>query len=370
MSESPVETIEVLLVVDDDVLSRLESVIRHLCVGLLDEPVRLTILSSATSRAPESIGQSRVVTLPRTIWPWKRWSAAQLVKQFSIEPPQIVHCFSSALVDLVREWCVEWNSALVVHFTDLVDVQNITGAALLPDTYAIATTPSIERALIAARSELRDQTRVVPVGLPAKKGPSCLETPDRIPAVLVTVPLTRDCGLDLVLRSLQHIVRSGQEVQLFILSNGPAERYFRRMVEQLGLLSFVTFAAQVRDWNAMEDAMLGADFYILPAPRRRFTASRLTAMACGLAILAPRGTTEDYLIDGVTASLFDPDQPQELTERWLALLEDREAARQLAYSALDYVRTYHQASTMATATAWYYREIVTARTAETASPGA
>lgn len=368
MSEAPVETIEVLLVVDDDVLSRLESVIRHLCVGLLDEPVHLTILSSG-SRAPDAIAQSRVVTLPRTIWPWKRWTAAELAKELSLEPPQIVHCFSSLLVDLVRDWCLEWGSALAVHFTDLVDVQNIASTALLPETYAIATTSSIERALIATRSELRDQTRVVPVGLPAKKGPSCLETPDRIPAVLVTVPLTRDCGLDIVLRSLQHIVRSGQEVQLFILSSGPAERYFRRMVEQLGLLSFVTFAAQVRDWNAMEDAMLGADFYILPAPRRRFTASRLTAMACGLAILAPSGTTEDYLIDGTTASLFDPNHPQELTERWLALLEDREAARQLAYSALDYVRTYHQASTMATATAWYYREIVALRTAEAAPPG-
>ena len=42
----------------------------------------------------------------------------------------------------------------------------------------------------------------------------------------------------------------------------------------------------------------------------------------------------------------------------LTLLDDREAARQLAETALDYARAHHQASTMATSMAWVYRQMV------------
>jgi glycosyltransferase involved in cell wall biosynthesis len=128
-------------------------------------------------------------------------------------------------------------------------------------------------------------------------------------------------------------------------------------VQHLGLISQVTFAGKMRDWSATDEVMHGADYYIMPAPTDRFTANRLLAMAAGLAIVAPAGTTEDYLIDGETASLFDPHRPQDLATKWLALLEDRAAARQLAHGALDHVRAHHQASTMVTATAFLYRQV-------------
>jgi glycosyltransferase involved in cell wall biosynthesis len=211
--------------------------------------------------------------------------------------------------------------------------------------------------LLELRPDLRDLTQIVPVGITAQAQPSCLSQPDRVPACVVTAPLVRDSGVDRLLRSLQTIVRSGQEVQLFLLSSGPAERTLRRLVETLGILHYVTFAVDMRAETMVEDAMRGADLYIMPGVRRRFTATRLTALACGLAIIAPRGTSEDYLIDGTTAMLFDPDQPDQLTEAWLHLLDDRTAARRLAETALDYARAHHQATKMATSTAGLYQEI-------------
>jgi glycosyltransferase involved in cell wall biosynthesis len=169
--------------------------------------------------------------------------------------------------------------------------------------------------------------------------------------------MTRDSGLDRVLHSLRDVVRQGQEVQLFIMAGGPAERYYRRLTEQLNIRSQVTFAGPMGDWTKMSSALRGADFYILPASRRRFTISTLLAMADGLAILAPQGTIGDYLVDGQTAFLFDIEDPRSLTERWMTLLTDRTEARRLAHRALDFVRSRHKASTMVNRVTDFYRKI-------------
>ncbi len=361
----PSGPIHILLVVDDDVLDRLGSVIRHLCVGMTDEPVRITVLSRSTRHIEDAVGPSRVITIPRTYWSWRRPSALDVLNEFDLEEPQIVHCLSAELAEWARPWCMEWDSSLVVQLTDLHDIQQwieqtpfARGGKEGPPPTVIVHTAMLERILLQSCPQMHDWTRVVPLGIPAEPEPCCLAQPERIPAVLITSPLTRDCGLDRVFRSMQTIVRSGRQVHLFVLSSGPAERQFRQQATELGLTAHVTFAGELRDWAAVTEAMHGADFYIMPGPRCRFTIARLAAIAGGLAVLAPVGTIEDYLIDGTTACLFDPLRPEELTQKWAALLDDRSAARELAQRALDYVRAHHQASAMVTAMSSLYRQLV------------
>jgi glycosyltransferase involved in cell wall biosynthesis len=95
----------------------------------------------------------------------------------------------------------------------------------------------------------------------------------------------------------------------------------------------------------------------MPAAPRRFTIHSLSAMAEGLVVVAPDGTTEDYLVDGATAALFDPGVPNSLYDKLSDLLEDRSSARRIAHAAQDYMRSYHQASAMVSATAHLYREL-------------
>lgn len=359
--------LSVLLVVDDDVFNRLGSAVRHLCVGMMDEAVRLTVLSRSVQPAGEdAIGPARVISVPRARWPWTRPSAGELLERIGGDRPQVVHCLSARLARWAQRWSAEFKSVLLVHLTDLEDVRQFRRLRTGGRTTAIATTASIERTLLKKCPDVQGRLRVVALGIPAESEPSCLARPERVPAVVVTTPLTKNCGLGRVLRALQTIVKAGQEVQLFVLATGPAERWYRREVEGLGLRSHVTFAGRMRDWTALREAMRGADFYIDPSARRRFTIATLTAMASGLAVLAPSGTIGDYLIDGKTASLFDPLVPAQLAEKWAALLDDRSAARALGHGALDHVRVHHQASAMVNATARFYRELCGAQPAAAA----
>jgi glycosyltransferase involved in cell wall biosynthesis len=386
--DQPIQPLNVLLVVDDDIFDRLGSVVRHLCLGMMDEPVRLTVMARSDRKVEEHVGPCRLVYLPKR--PWfrsRRWiDPDAALEMIGGEEPEIVHCLSADLARLVRDWAFDWASDLVVHLTDLVDVARFSrlcrhqgrrrAVPSQADMTAIAATSSIHKALLTRRPHLADRARVIPLGMPADAEPACFARfatairtnpagpgeqaaggPERVPAALLTTPLTRDCGLHLVLKAMEGVVKGGQEVHLFVLSSGPGEPMFRRLVAQLGLRSCVTFAGDLHDWNALREAMRGADFYILPGERRRFTISTLSAMASGLAILAPTGTIGDYLIDGVTASLFDPQHPRQLGERWAGLLADRAAARQLASGALDYIRMNHQGSAMVSAVAGLYREL-------------
>lgn len=361
MSELPelvIEPIQVLMTIDQDIFDRMGSAVRHLCVGSFDEAVRVHVFSqSPLEGIGDSIGPSPVTTLPQTRLPWRRKRPEEVLNLLGGQRPHLVHCMSVELARQMEHWALAWNSVLVVHLTDLEDVDQFSHLSRQDRVAAIATTQTLHEAFLARYPKLEEHSCVVPFGIPAQSEPACLAQPARVPAVVTTAQMTRDSGLDRVLHSLRDVVRQGQEVQLFIMAGGPAERTYRRMTEQLNIRSQVTFAGPMGDWTKMSDALRGADFYVLPASRRRFTISTLLAMADGLAILAPRGTIGDYLIDGQTAFLFDTEDPRSLTERWMALLTDRTEARRLAHRALDFVRAYHKASTMVNMVTDFYRKI-------------
>ena len=357
--QQAVPPISALLVVDDYIFDQLGTTARQLCVGMMDEVIRVTVLARSLRQVEEAVGPSRLCYLPKRCWPWRwqRLSPDQALELIGEEKPDVVHCLSANLIGLVREWIEAWGCPMVVQLTDLPDVRRFLKQKLPPEAMAVASTPSIQQFLIRKRPDLASRVRVVPLGITADPEPACFDEPDRIPSVLVTAPLTHDCGLHLVLKAMETVIANGQEMHLFVLSSGRGEYLFRKLVRQLGLRACVTFAGELHEWTAIRAAMREADFYILPGERRRFTISTLTAMATGLAILAPTGTIGDYLIDGVTASLFDPQRPRQISERLSALLADKAAARQLAQGALDYIRAHHQASVMVSSIAGIYREL-------------
>lgn len=356
----PVKPLDVLLVIDEDVFSRMGTVIRHLCVGFIEEPLRAKVLSRTARLAPvlgDAIGPAPVRTLPRKRWPLPGRSAKEVLGRVGGDPPDVVHCLSANLARRAARWAATWGSVLVVHLSDMADVHRFRRIRRGDRLAAIASTAPLAEAFLEQYPEMKDRVCQVPFGITAGSDPACLAQPRRVPSVIVTAPLTRDCGLDVVLRALHRIVHDGQEAQLFVIAGGPAEKRFRRLADRLDIRSHVTFVSPLQDWVKLGEAMRGADIYLLPASRRRFTISTLLAMANGLAIIAPEGTIGDYLIDGQTATLFDPEKPEELTAKWQELLIDRGRARRMAFGALDFVRAHHKASMMVARTADFYRRM-------------
>ena len=351
--------LQAALVVDDEVLRRLGTVIRHLCVGMIDEAIHMTVLSrSVPSAAGELIGPSRVVTSPRGWLPWGRHVPAERMNAaMGTWRPQVVHCLSAELAHWAIDWARACNSVLVVHLMDMKDVRDFGRLGEYPNLLAITNTAVVERALLETHPELGERTSTVPLGIPSMDEMACYSHPDRVPAVIVTAPLEHGSGLELALRALHAIAQTGRDLHMFVLSDGHAEPAFRRQLDRLKLRSMVTFAGAMHDPESLRNAMEAGDIFLRPVAPQRFTAHALLAMATGLAVLAPAGTIDDYLIDGQTARLFEP-RVNDLAEKWLGVLQDRDQARQLARGAQEYVRSYHKASFMVCAVAVLYRQAV------------
>jgi glycosyltransferase involved in cell wall biosynthesis len=355
------DPVHVLLVADDDSFDRLGSIVQHLCVGAIDDPVRLRVLVRTNRHnLPDAIGPSPVMVIRHRPWTRDRDWPDAVLESLEEDPPTVVHALSAKLCRWIYPMAAEWDCTLLAHVTDVTDMRHYGRLLRRPSVLGAVVTLRLNELVARYWPGLRERTRLIPLGVPASNEPACLDDPQRVPPAIVTTPLSRDCELDLVFRALQTLIQSGHEVQLFILAAGWCETALRREVDRLKLHGYVTFAGSMSDWETVSAAMSGADFFIEPNPRRRFSAHALTAMANGLAILAPHGTLEDYLIDGSTARLFDSRRSGDLAEKWGQLLQDRSAARLLGQSALDYARAHHQATRMVAATVALYHEAHTA----------
>lgn len=352
----PDKPTDVLLVIDDDTFDRMNVIVRHLCVGMMDEPIRMRVL--AWNRHPvgdNRIGPIEVFYPPRRGWIHRDPQTEVITEVLGDSGPDVIHCLSAASARRMVSHADAWGAPLVVHLTDVHDLQAFASLSRRAKVTAVLTTGALER-LFRTRYPHASAANLVPLGLPASSNPACLSRPERVPAFVVTRSLTRSCGLDLLLKAWKDVVHLGQETQLFILGQGPAERHFRRLMEKYELRSHVTFAGQMGSWTNLSEAMRGADFYVVPGPPERFTMGILYAMAWGLTVIAPTGLTEDYVIDGQTARLFNPRGADDLRDIILALLNDHQRARRLAHGGQDYVRTHHQASAMVREMAALYRD--------------
>lgn len=347
-----------LLVADDDVIDRLDGIVRHLCIGFMDEMIRATVLfRGGPGRLTDSIGPSPVLPLPDRWFGYRRYKSDEILRAIGGSKPTVVHCLSARLAREAAEWAATWNRGLVVHVTDRIDCRHLKPLRGIPRLAIVTTTPTLREMVLQDRGWSAEQVQVAPLGVPATETATCLAREGRVPAAVVTVPLTKGCGLQYVLNALKVVLDKGHQTHLFVLATGPGEAMFRKAARQMGLRSHVTFAGRMQGWTALRDAIRGGDIYILPAERSRFTVSTLMAMGEGLAVLAPTGTIGDYLIDDTTASLFNARVPAELAGKWSALLAGPDEARRLAEGALNHIRTHHQASMMVSRVTAIYRSL-------------
>ncbi len=354
-AEGPVE---VLLTIDDDTFSRLGAGARQLCVGMIDEPVLMRVLSCGPAHvAGETLGPARVCRLNRRWLSWLRTPAEEIEEMLDGRRPRIVHCLSARLARLCWDWTARWNAVLLCMVTDTCDIQHLGAITTAARIEVVTPTRRLAAAVAESYPALADRIRTIPLGTACAQEPACLARPDAVPSAIVTAALDRHGGLDHVLKALRMVAEAGHDLQTFLLGTGPAESSLRRLAERLELRSRVTFAGPITEIAALRAAMAAADFFILPSTRGRFRLDTLTAMGAGLVVLAPRRTLEDYLEDDRTALLFDEYRSSDLARRLCDLLEDRSAARRLAYAGLDHVRARHKASDMVAACSELYRRL-------------
>lgn len=335
---------------------RMGRILEPLAVGLLDELIEPTLIApncGEMGRIPSP--PVRLVEYERRRWYQPRrlvWDpVAEQIDPLDLD---LLHVMDPEALDVANHLAAACQlplgmTCLSVRDAGAVHRLNEFGRFVVAISEQILQAVRAQRALPVARIY-----RVHPGVYPVRHA-TCFTRLDTPLAIMAGGPLENFHACQAVLRCFAKIRDLQPEVLFFLTGSGPAERPLRGLAEKLGLIDVLTFVSGQAD-PQMAGILPAADIYISPSPTRWYDLHALQAMAGGVPVIASNRADEDFLIDGHTARLFDPDRPEQLLEALAEMLEDRAATRALAEGALGYLREHHSVWQMVEATAGVYRD--------------
>ncbi len=350
-------SLRVAWITGSDVLHAHGETLRAAAVGLMDEFVELTAI------CPQSADTNCVPSPPldlirhgRLRWlmfdlPALGWLATE-VKARKV---QLLHATDAEGANLARKLSHELGIPYVISAWSAKDARQLHSAK---DAASIlAASDPIRRALLAHHVAPGDRIELLRPAVHYTSDATCFEPGSGAVAIVAGGDMNHYRPFEAVLHTFASLRVQEQEYVFFLVGNGRAEKRLRGLAEQLNLMHEVTFVDR-QPASRMPDVFRAADVYVSVSAERTFDTWSLLAIAAGVPVLAAGGGAGDFLIDGQTSLEFTQGDSVSLTKNLSALLDDRQAARELAQSALAHLRKYHSTAAMVSALAATYRNAI------------
>ena len=369
--QAPSPPPHVLLLCDGRAWPRLGSIIRRMAVGLIDEAIKLSLLckhdcpTNLTLPGLQGTHRLRRPTPLDVLRPARRF--ADLLTHMRHNNVTCLHALSLSCLKMALAARQTLNLPLVVTAdADQTRPLSLLARHLGPRCIAVAMTEPIQNHLLsrAADSDRAEPfVRLIRPGIHPQERPKAPFEPGSPIAALIMERLTRSSELEAIIRTLAALTEQHSNIMLFFTGSGPAESALRKLASSLRVAEHVTFTGTISQLDA---AALAADIVIMPSAHRRVHVYPLEAMAGATLLVAAAGHCYDSIIDGKTATEFQPSNARELTAKLRHLLVDPHKARSLAYAGREHIRLRHSVSRMASAFATIYQEIKNANDASQA----
>jgi glycosyltransferase involved in cell wall biosynthesis len=272
--------------------------------------------------------------------------------------PIVIHTahafpFHSQLPPPVR-WCYIAIERWMARLTDLIIV----------DTESVRSDGLREHVVNA-----QEKVVTVPMGLdlqkfsPSKSGPGNLRAALGVrPQSLVVGTVARlvpDKGMDCFLEMAARILTVRNDVQFFIVGDGPIRGALQQRACELGIAPHIVFLGHRDDVRDLMEAM---DVFVLPTKREGFGVVFAEAMAMGKATVGSRiGPVAEVVEEGVTGYLVPPDDAQGFAERVLGLLADEKKRLDFGTAGRRRVELYFDETRMCDSIEGHYRHLLETR---------
>lgn len=342
---------------DGSAYDRFAAILRHLCVGLVDQSIPLRIVGTDPRIESLRLGPVQAV-LHRPIaglTAGRRLDA--LLDSLSAQPPTIVHAVACGSYRTAAAIAKEFDADLLLGVTSLDDVEAVESFRGSGDVHFQPWSQALSGVLERRWSIERKRIEVVAPGVPTSAKATAFSHPGRIPTIVSAVPFEADSGLDRLLLAVEKLIERWSDLQVFLIGEGSRERVLRRTVRARNLSAQVAFAARMEDLSAV---LTGADVFIHPCASSVFPADTLAAMGLGLSVIAGADEVSDHLLGGETATAFSEETVEAIADAIDRVLRDPVAAQRLAAVGVEYVRRNHGVSAMAEKVAAVYRRLALA----------
>ncbi len=153
--------------------------------------------------------------------------------------------------------------------------------------------------------------------------------------------IDKEKGFDVYIDSASKILKKKNNVKFLLI--GPEDdkklaNDLKRKVDSLGLAGDFIFLGSRHD---IPNILPQIDIYVLSSVTEGFSLTCLEAMACGKPVVATRcGGPEEIVIDGETGFLVDTNNPDELANAVLELINDKGLRNKISVNALERIRKF------------------------------
>jgi len=354
-ANAPVKPLHVGLVAGAHTLEDLGPVVGHLAVGLLDEPMYVSLVHPAgadVSRVPSPPVQ--MFPYPRSLLPFRTPRAAQAVPE-ALRPVNLalLHALDVGALDVTRHLAADRDLEY------LAGVMSKDGTPTVGDERCrglLAASEPIRQALLRVRGAPPDGIALLRPPVHRAGKATCFIDPNHVPAIVAAGQLSRFEPYAAVLEAFARLRADQRDCAFFLLGSGPSERPLRRLAERLGLMGELTFVDR-QSPEQIKGILRAADVFVWPGPSQRVEIELLSAMAAGVPVLAAGAEVSDFIIPDETALAFQTGDADGLAGKLAALLDDRAAARSLAERALALLRRNHSPAAAASRLVHIYRAI-------------
>lgn len=350
--------LNVALCIDQNAIDRFRRVIQHLLVGLVDQAVSLRVVSSDSRVQRFSLGPARATIHQPPAWPWTRQRLGQLIDAVSGQPPMVVHAVARDTFRVAAALAEAFDADPVVQVTSLADCEALANWQGPPIARYIAMTQSLAIALTDQLSISKDRVVFIRPGALAGREIMCFPQPERTATLLSVATFDDFATMEPLIDAVTQLVKNGHSFMLFILGEGRQESKVRRIIRDRNLTANVALAHAE---GTTAQAIDSADIFVRPSVDKAFYDDSLHAMATGTVVVSCPNPLYDHLRDGETAVVCQQASASSLVEGIEKLLNDHDAARDLAARGMEYVRKHHAMSAMAEQTANLYRTLALAR---------
>ena len=167
-------------------------------------------------------------------------------------------------------------------------------------------------------------------------------------------------SIDQVIRALARVVERKADTTLVIIGDGPGTNDLRQLAERLGVADRVVFTGYLLGTPLVE-ALQAGDLFLLASKSENMPLAVLEAMATGLPVVSVASLGMNEIIaDGRNGFLLPPDQPDEMANRVIDLLDDAPKRECFAKASRELSLQYSHVAA-ATRVAGIYEDAVAAR---------
>ena len=139
--------------------------------------------------------------------------------------------------------------------------------------------------------------------------------------------------VDSIINVLPPIIEYFPKTRVLIVGDGPESQRLKEMAELRDILQYVDFAGQCNEEMVMK-YLKASDLFIFPSDSEGISNALLEAMAMGLPIVASRiSGIEDLITNGHSGLLFHPGDENDLLEKVLLTLGDKQLRRKIGEGA-------------------------------------